>query len=97
MFCKIFGEGDSQILLVRSVDENGKPIVNLTYEGATYVSSDSCGLICIRLTFDTLEQAQAALEQVNEEEARETVAEWNVKLAETLAHEAKQIDAANGS
>jgi len=93
MFCKIFGTGEDQILVIRSVDANGKPIVNLNFEGATYVGSDDRGLICIQLSFDTIEQAQAALEQVNEEEARAAVDDWKIKLKETLGQEAQQLDA----
>jgi len=93
MFCKIFGEGDSQILIIRSVNHEGVPILNLNFEDNVYVGDDSgAGLVCISHAFPTLEGAQAALESIDEEEARDAVDSWKKQLAQTLADEAKQLN-----
>jgi hypothetical protein len=96
MFCKIFGEGDSQILVIRSVNQTGEAIVNINFEEITYAGGQDRGLVCVSVSFPSLKDAQAALERIGEDEAREVVADWKQRLAETLIAEEQQVARLNG-
>lgn len=96
MFCKIFSEGDDQILVLRSVNAAGQAIVNINFEDITYAGGQDRGLVCVSVQFPSLVDAQAALEAINEEEARSVVDDWKQKLAETIVGEEQQLARLNG-
>lgn len=96
MFCKIFGSGDDQILVLRSVNQTGQAIVNINFEDITYAGGEDRGLVCVSVEFPSLADAQRALEAIGEDEARDVVADWKQKLSETIAQEEAQLAAQKG-